>query len=128
MTTYPAQIDGLDMAALPPRPLHFTVNFRFESEELTPASRAQLPEILRATRERAMPEVVVIGHTDTAGPAARNLQLSLKRATAVRAFLIETRVDPAMIEVLSHGEAEPLVQTGDNVVESRNRRVEITVR
>jgi outer membrane protein OmpA-like peptidoglycan-associated protein len=119
---------GSVLSALPAPPLHFRLYFRFESEELTPASQAELPAILQATRDRPAPEVVVIGHTDTTGQAVRNLQLSLRRANAVRALLIATRLDASMIDVRAHGEAEPLIATGDNVMEARNRRVEITVR
>jgi outer membrane protein OmpA-like peptidoglycan-associated protein len=57
-----------------------------------------------------------------------NLQLSLARARAVAALLAAAGVDPASLEITSHGEANLLVPTGDNVPEPRNRRVEVTVR
>lgn len=122
------RVFGNALSALPPAPLHFVVYFRFDSGQLTTESRGQLPQILRATRDRPVPEVVVIGHTDTAGPAAQNLQLSLKRADAVRDLLLDTHLDPSTIVVLSYGEADLLVPTADDVFEPRNRRVEITVR
>jgi len=57
-----------------------------------------------------------------------NFELGLRRATAIRTRLIEAGVAAAMIEVSSHGEADQLVKTADEVAEPRNRRVEITVR
>ena len=46
----------------------------------------------------------------------------------VRALLAEAGLDPASIEVTSHGEAALLVPTADDTYEPRNRRVEITIR
>jgi len=43
-------------------------------------------------------------------------------------MLIEVGLDASLIETTSHGEADLLVPTADNVAEPRNRRVEITVR
>jgi outer membrane protein OmpA-like peptidoglycan-associated protein len=52
----------------------------------------------------------------------------MKRAGTVRAILVEAGLDPATIEVRSHGEGDLLIQTPDNTREPRNRRVEIAVR
>jgi outer membrane protein OmpA-like peptidoglycan-associated protein len=46
----------------------------------------------------------------------------------VRDLLVAEGIDPAMIQVTSHGEENPLVPTEDEVAEPRNRRVEVTVR
>jgi outer membrane protein OmpA-like peptidoglycan-associated protein len=70
----------------------------------------------------------VTGHTDTTGNARTNVELGLRRANVVRSMLVRTGLSTLMIDVRSHGEAELLVPTGDNVSEPRNRRVEITVR
>ena len=119
---------GEALAALPSAPSHFTLFFRFESDELTDESRALVPAILRAVKERAYPEVAVVGHTDTMGTPPANVDLGLKRATMVRALLVEAGLDPAMIEVTSHGEGDLLVRTPDDTPEPRNRRVEISVK
>jgi outer membrane protein OmpA-like peptidoglycan-associated protein len=52
----------------------------------------------------------------------------LKRARAVASILLGEGVDPSVLDITSHGENNPLVPTGDQVPEPRNRRVEITVR
>jgi outer membrane protein OmpA-like peptidoglycan-associated protein len=119
---------GSLLSALPPPPQHFTLFFRFESDELTAESRALVPDILKAVKERPVPEVVVTGHTDTTGTPASNFELGMKRAMVVRALLGEAGLDPASIEVTSHGEAVLLVKTPDGTYEPRNRRVEITIR
>jgi peptidoglycan-associated lipoprotein len=116
------------IGALPPAPRHFTLQFRFESDILTAESTALLPEILAAVKALPVPEVVVVGHTDTLGDRKANLALGLKRANSVREILAAAGLASSTIEVTSHGEADPLVRTRDNTPEPRNRRVEITVR
>ena len=116
------------LAALPPPQRHFTLFFRFDSEELTPESKAMAPDILRAVRERRVPDVLVVGHTDTTGSRPSNFALGLRRANTVRILLRDNGMDATSIDVVSHGETELLVPTADGIFEARNRRVEITVR
>ena len=122
------RVFGDVLSALPPPPQHFTLFFRFESDEPTEPSRAMLPEILEAVRTRPAPDVRVVGHTDTTGTPAANVELGLKRATMVRNLLVEAGLAASAIDVTSFGEADLLVSTADDTPESRNRRVEITVR
>ena len=119
---------GEALAALPPAPQHFILQFRFESDTLTQESTALIPVILRAVKALAVPEVVVIGHTDTMGDHKSNVALGLKRAANMRTILIEAGLPPSTIDIASHGEADLRVKTRNNVPEPRNRRVEITVR
>jgi outer membrane protein OmpA-like peptidoglycan-associated protein len=119
---------GAALAAQPAPPRHFILYFESNSAELTAASRRELPDVVAAIRERAAADTSVVGHSDTAGDAQRNLELSLARARAIGDLLAAAGIDPATLEITSHGEANPLVPTGDNVPEPRNRRVEVTVR
>jgi outer membrane protein OmpA-like peptidoglycan-associated protein len=119
---------GAALAALPPPPRSFTLHFKFESNELTDESARLLPAVLSAVKNRPDPEVSVVGHTDTLGPAKMNIELGTTRALFVRRLLVEAGLDAKTIEVLSHGEAAPLVPTPGETPEPRNRRVEITVR
>ncbi len=66
------------LSTLPPAPLQFVLYFRFESDDLTDESRALLPRVLEALRNRPFPDVAVIGHTDTTGAAAANVELGLQ--------------------------------------------------
>jgi len=70
-------------------------------------------------------EVVLNGHTDTAGDAKYNLQLSKRRADAVQARLVAQGVKADAITVFAFGETYPSVNTEDGVREPANRRVEI---
>jgi peptidoglycan-associated lipoprotein len=122
------RIFGETFATLPLAPQSSVLYFRFESDQLTPESAALLPSVLAATVSRPAPEVLIVGHTDTTGEPKSNLALGLNRATAVRGLLVSAGLDPALVDVASHGESELLVPTPDETGEPRNRRVEITVR
>lgn len=119
---------GDALASLPASPQHFVLYFRFDSEELTDESRRLLQDVLKTVKERPDPEVVAIGHTDTTGTPVNNVELGLRRASKVRALLVDAGLPAASVDVRSHGEGALLVHTADGVFEPRNRRVEITVR
>lgn len=116
------------IATLPPPPRHFVLPFQFDSEELTEEGRRLVQEVLQVVKNYPVPEIVVTGHTDTTGNAQKNVELGMRRANVVRSMLVRTGLSTLAIDVRSHGEAELLVKTADNVSEPRNRRVEITVR
>ena len=122
------RIFGAAIAALPPAPKHFTLYFQFESDQLTEASIALVPEILQAVKALEVPEVAVVGHTDTMGTNKANFELGLKRANTVRGLLVDAGLAASTIEVTSHGEGDLLIRTSNNKAEPRNRRVEIAVR
>jgi outer membrane protein OmpA-like peptidoglycan-associated protein len=122
------QMFGEALAALPPAPQRFVLNFRFESDELTDEARALVPGILSLVRERPFADVVVTGHTDTMGTIRANFDLGLKRALMVRNLLISAGLDASQIQVTSLGETDLLVRTPDDTPEPRNRRVDIVVR
>jgi outer membrane protein OmpA-like peptidoglycan-associated protein len=119
---------GPAMAALPPPSLHFLLYFGSGAANLSPESSALIGDILEAIRLRPSPDVIIIGHTDRTGSDAYNRELSLERANGVRAILIESGVEPGAIRIDYHGEGAPLIATGDDVPEPRNRRVEVVVR
>jgi outer membrane protein OmpA-like peptidoglycan-associated protein len=121
-------IAGPALAALPKPPARFILYFEHDSTDLTVESHALLQKVLETIRDRAPVDISVVGHTDTVGKKEYNYALSLKRARAVASILRGKGVDPSILDITSHGKDNPLVPTGDQVHEPRNRRVEITVR
>jgi outer membrane protein OmpA-like peptidoglycan-associated protein len=116
------------LAAQPPRPMSFAIYFVEGGDELTPESGQVLQQVFAEIGRRPDFEITVIGHTDRVGSVPFNDALSLRRAERVRAELTRLGVASGRIEVAGRGEREPLVPTEDEVVEPRNRRVEIIVR
>ena len=119
---------GPTLAALPARPARFTLYFVEGRDEFTDASKRELDGVLTEVAGRPVPDVIVIGHTDTVGSDAVNDPLSRQRAEVVRRALVARGVAPENIVVVGRGKREPVVPTADGVAEPRNRRVEILVR
>jgi outer membrane protein OmpA-like peptidoglycan-associated protein len=119
---------GPALEALPQPPVQFVFHFERNSSELDGESAATMRDALRTIRGRGAADISVVGHTDTVGDKAYNYRLSLERARAVAKLLAAEGVDPSIVEIASHGKDNPLVSTGDQVSEPRNRRVEVTVR
>lgn len=119
---------GEALSALPPPPIHFILYFRTDTTVLTDESRKLLAQVLPTTVERKSMDVSVVGHTDRVGTPEYNCSLGMERALLIKKILVSLGIDPAFIEVASHGEGNPLVKTEDEVRESRNRRVEVVVR
>jgi len=122
------QTFGEALMALPTPPIHFILYFRTDTTEVTHESRKLLAKVLPAIVDHESTDVSVVGHTDRFGTRAYNFQLGLKRAILVQKMLLALGINPQFIEVTSHGEDNPLIETKDEVREPRNRRVEVVVR
>ena len=119
---------GSTLAALPGVPASFTLYFLEGKDELTPESKLELDKVFAELKRRPLPDIVVIGHTDTVGGLPFNDRLSLARAERMREMMIELGIPAERIQAAGRGKRELLIPTDDNVSEPRNRRVEINVR
>lgn len=108
--------------------ISLTVNFASASHTLSPQAAAALASLGRAL---ASPELLpfrfrIEGHTDSVGDSAQNMALSLRRAEAVREYLVRGfAIAPARLVAEGFGEEQLLIATPDNKPEARNRRVQI---
>jgi outer membrane protein OmpA-like peptidoglycan-associated protein len=119
---------GATLAALPGRPATFTLYFLEGKDELTPDSKVEMDKVIAELRRRPLPDIVVIGHSDSVGGLSYNDKLSLARAERMREMMIGMGIPAERIQAAGRGKRELLVPTEDNVSEARNRRVEINVR
>lgn len=119
---------GAMLAALPDPALTFHLHFVENSVNLNAESTRMLPDILRAIGDRKSTDISVTGHTDTTGTSEANAKLARERADAIAKIFVERGINSDYLFVTSHGEANLLVRTADNVREERNRRVEVIVR
>jgi outer membrane protein OmpA-like peptidoglycan-associated protein len=122
------QIFAEALAAQPPKALSFILYFVEKSTEITPDSRATLDALLAEVARRQAVEVQITGHTDRVGKAEDNDRLSIERAEAIHAVLINNGLRASFIRTVGRGEREPLIPTPDEQIEPRNRRVEVLVR
>jgi OmpA-OmpF porin, OOP family len=116
------------LAAQPLPPVQFTLYFVEGRDEFTDESRRTLDGVLATIARRPVPDVVVIGHTDTVGSDAFNDALSRQRAEVVRSALLARGIGAERVVGIGRGKREPIVPTVEGVAEPRNRRVEILVR
>jgi outer membrane protein OmpA-like peptidoglycan-associated protein len=119
---------GEALAVQPQPPVHFILYFEKDSTRLRPASKGLLADVINTIQSRQSKHISVVGHSDTLGDKAYNLELSRRRAAAVKNLLVKQGIDAAFIETTSHGEENPLIKTADNVSNPKNRRVEVVIR
>ena len=104
-----------------------SVLFDFNSYEVKPPARETLRRI--ASTLVAYPDnvIVVVGFTDSTGSFSYNVELSEKRAEAVKNELVLNGVDPTRILVFGCGPKKPIAPNNTEEGRALNRRVEILV-
>jgi outer membrane protein OmpA-like peptidoglycan-associated protein len=117
----------LTFSLLPHRIRLERVHFAPGSAAIEPSSYPALDQAVRLLRERPKLRIEIQGHTDSVGSAASNLQLSQRRAEAVRNYLIQQGVESDRLIARGYGESMPI---GDNrTIEGQrlNRRIEFVI-
>jgi outer membrane protein OmpA-like peptidoglycan-associated protein len=124
---------GAPEAAPPPpppavvAPPSFMVFFDWDRSNLSAQALNTIKQAAGAFKSKGSARITATGHTDTSGPEAYNMALSLRRANAVKDALVREGVPAAAISVIGRGEQGLLVPTADGVREPQNRRVEIVI-
>lgn len=106
-----------------------TLHFRFEynSTDLDEETESFLNDLSQTLKENKKLSIQITGHTDNIGSGHLNQRLSLRRADAVKSFLLKQGIEDARITTTGKGMDEPL--NGNNTEQERalNRRVEISL-
>lgn len=102
---------GAVVQAHPPasKSINARVQFEFDSFRLTDDAKAVLDRLAGVINDGLMRDktIEIEGHADAAGPAAYNLTLSLERARAVRAYLIQEHgIAPERLPFVGKGESD----------------------
>jgi len=101
--------------------------FSSGSADLKPAAASALQDLAKNMSLDKSLRFRIDGYTDSHGSTELNQKLSLKRADAVKAWLVQNGgIDPSRIETVGCGKSNPKVPAGSSSSESPNRRVEIT--
>src|SRR5919206_1894694 len=103
-----------------------SVNFKFDSYQLTPEARAALDQLAAQIKDRANFILEIEGFADSIGSDQYNNQLTQKRATAVQRYLAEQHNIPLFrMRILGFGEVRPVADNTTRAGRAQNRRVEI---
>jgi OOP family OmpA-OmpF porin len=103
------------------------VLFDFDKAVIKPEGKSKLDDLANKIRAVNLEVVIAIGHTDSIGSDAYNQKLSVRRAEAVKAYLISKGVEPNRIYTEGKGEKQPVASNKTKEGRQKNRRVEIEV-
>jgi len=101
--------------------------FDFDKALLKPEGKATLQTLVAKLKDTDIEVIVATGHTDSTGPEAYNVKLSMRRAKAVKAFLVSKGIPEARVFVEGKGEAQPTADNHTKDGRAKNRRVDIEV-
>lgn len=103
------------------------VLFAFDKSELLPNAGPRLDRLAGFLKQYPQRRLLIEGYTDGIGSEAYNLQLSERRAAAVRNALMMRGVDPSRITTRGYGKAYPVADNGTAEGRALNRRVEVVI-
>jgi hypothetical protein len=104
-----------------------SVRFDFDKAYVKPEYRDMLNRIAGILMTLKGYTIAVYGYTDDIGTQTYNLQLSQRRAEAVRDFLVQAGISPTIMTTKGFGKSNPRVPSDSEQARAANRRVEIGI-
>jgi len=111
-------------------PKFFTLNnLHFASGQATilKSSYKELEELIEYLKLKPNLRIEIAGHTDSDGDEVSNLELSIKRAQAVKNYLIKSGIKANRLFAKGYGETRPIADNSTNTGKAKNRRTEVKV-
>lgn len=123
-----APLAAAPLAAAAPAPKTLTlegVNFDFDKSFIRQDDVSKLDQDVATLKKWGDVNVEVAGHTDSIGTDNYNMGLSLRRANAVRDFLISKGIPAQNLTAKGYGESQPVADNQTAAGRFKNRRVEL---
>lgn len=120
---------AVPLAAPAPEKVTFTSEalFDFDKAVLTPKAKAELDQIVAKTKGMNLEVAIAVGHTDSTGAEGYNQKLSIKRAEAVKAYLVSNGIEKNRIYTEGKGATQPAVDNKSKANRAKNRRVVVEI-
>ena len=101
--------------------------FDFDKSVLKADGKAKLDDLAGKVKAINLEVIIAVGHTDSVGSDAYNQKLSVKRAEAVKAYLVTKGIEKNRVYTEGKGEKQAVADNKTAAGRSKNRRVEIEV-
>ncbi|WCN00368.1 OmpA family protein [Acidovorax sp. GBBC 1281] len=101
--------------------------FDFDKSVLKPEGKAKLDDLVSKVKSVNLEVIIAVGHTDSVGTDAYNQKLSVRRAEAVKAYLVSKGIEKNRVYTEGKGEKQPVADNKTKEGRAKNRRVEIEV-
>ena len=101
--------------------------FDFDKAVLKAEGKAKLDDLVGKVKSINLEVIIAVGHTDSVGSDAYNQKLSVKRAEAVKAYLVTKGIEKNRVYTEGKGEKQPVADNKTTEGRAKNRRVEIEV-
>lgn len=101
--------------------------FDFDKAVLKPEGKAKLDDLASKVGGINLEVVIAVGHTDSTGAAKYNQSLSVRRAEAVKAYLVSKGIESNRIYTEGKGLSQPVADNATREGRAKNRRVEVEV-
>jgi OOP family OmpA-OmpF porin len=101
--------------------------FDFDKYVLKPEGRAKLDDLVSKIKDVNLEVIIAVGHTDWIGTKEYNQKLSVRRAEAVKAYLVSKGIEKNRIYTEGKGKTQPVADNRTAEGRAKNRRVEIEV-
>jgi len=103
----------------------YGINFDSDSDKLRADAKPAIDQLRDALKTNPSWKVTIEGHTDSTSTAAHNLDLSKRRAAAVKAALVAGGIDAARLSTQGYGQTKPVAANDSELGRAQNRRVEV---